>query len=444
MKKFGRYEKQPEAKSVLLQTYLTSLLCMVLCVTMFFGTTYAWFTAEVSNEGNEIYVGVLNVGLYKIKDGNAVNLNSEESNEKLFDGNICWEPGYTSIETVQIKNEGDLSFRYALTFSGALKDSDDKELLRKVAKNFAVYVHPGDYAEGEEKPGSFADIEKSERWKPVCMGKDPATLADILEKGLPVFTGNMEAKDEVDTYILAMHMLETAGEGATEADSIALSEELMGKRIGLNVKVTAYQRTHEQDAFGAGYDLQAHVIDLGAMTIDYKRWPNYNNTPSGETIDLDATYQFLPVESSEEGQNSPYKKYFADFVITAERPVALNTIALAGYYEFFCEDWNGGDWIVLESDDTKVINPGEEVPLVGSMGGGLDITYDMLCDYGNDGIGFLCGLKNRSPDNIGNTITVELRVYETQLNENNNNEIVDITDYIVAGRKIYTIEKFLN
>ena len=73
MKKYGKYEKRPEGvpakqpkvKSALLQTYFTSLLCMVLCVTMFFGTSYAWFTSEVSNTGNEIYIGTLDVGLFK-------------------------------------------------------------------------------------------------------------------------------------------------------------------------------------------------------------------------------------------------------------------------------------------------------------------------------------------------------------------------------------------
>ena len=44
MRKYGKYEqmpdgtraKQPPAKSLLLQTYMTSLLCLILCVTMFF------------------------------------------------------------------------------------------------------------------------------------------------------------------------------------------------------------------------------------------------------------------------------------------------------------------------------------------------------------------------------------------------------------------------
>lgn len=460
MKKYGKYEKRPEGvaakqakvKSALLQTYLTSLLCMVLCVTMFFGTSYAWFTSEVTNEGNEIYIGTLDAKLEMLKkiDGVEQWVDVEKNpTVKLYDSTIVWEPGYTSLETVKIGNEGDLSFRYALAFTdGKLNGVENDEELIKVAQFFTVYVHAGDFdpENGDPKPGSFADIKASAEaedgtWRAVRMGKDPATLADILTREIPVLSGNMEEKTETDTYIIALHMLETVGEGATEDESIALSKELMGKRIGLSVKLTAYQRTYESDAFDAGYDLQAYVTDLGPMTVSYKRWEDYGNTSSTETIDLDAAYQFQPVESSEEGQLSPYKKYIADFVITADQPVALNTIALAGYYELFCKDFNADDWIVLESNSSNVITPDMEIRLVGSMGEGLDITYEMLCDFGNDGIGFLCGLKNKSSENIGKTITVQLRLYETQLNDQGHYVIADITKYIVAGTETYYIAK---
>ena len=124
MKKQGKYEKrteqaaakQPKVKSALLQTYLTSLLCMVLCVAMFLGTSYAWFTSEVDNKANEIYVGTLNVGFFKQGDTENSWLDLAGEN-KLFDGSIRWEPGYTSLETVKIINTGDLAFKYTLGFT---------------------------------------------------------------------------------------------------------------------------------------------------------------------------------------------------------------------------------------------------------------------------------------------------------------------------------------
>ena len=101
MKKFGKYEKRPEpkvvvmsaektsgtkqpkVKNMLLQTYFTSLLCLILCVTMFFGTSYAWFTSEVNNSVNEIYVGTLKVGPLKETDAGVQDLATGDN--KLFD-----------------------------------------------------------------------------------------------------------------------------------------------------------------------------------------------------------------------------------------------------------------------------------------------------------------------------------------------------------------------
>lgn len=441
MRKYGKYEKmpdgtrakQPASKMLLLQTYFTSLLCVVLCVAMLLGTTYAWFTSSVTNTANEIYIGTLDVGLYKMKNGSEVSLSSSDSAEKLFDGNIRWEPGYTAMETIKIKNEGDLSFRYALTFTdGTINSSNDAALLREVAENFLVYVHVGDYAPGEEAPKSFQEIQKiaeddtvdemEKAWRVVRMGKDPATLADILEKGFPVLSGNMEEENETDTYIIALHM--TGDEDIADAAKQEALNALMGKKIGLNVKLTAYQRTHEQDAFDASYDLKAHVTNLGGLEIDYSTWigePTQHMT-------LDTAYQFQPVESYEEALNSPYKKYIADFVVWADQEVKANTIALAGYYDAWCA-FNEDRWIVLEAGED--IAAGTQIRLVESMGSAFAVTYEMLCEYGNDGIGFLCGAADLTGENAGTTITVELRVHEVVNG-------VETGNYIVAGRYEYT------
>ena len=91
----GNREKQHPVKNVLLQTCFTSLLSLVLCVTMFLGTTYAWFTSEISNNANEIYIGTLDVGLFKHDglDGEGkikwADLASNDTNTtKLFDVSI--------------------------------------------------------------------------------------------------------------------------------------------------------------------------------------------------------------------------------------------------------------------------------------------------------------------------------------------------------------------
>ena len=277
MRKYGKYERMPDgtrakpqpAKSVMLQTYFTSLLCMILCVTMFFGTTYAWFTSGVTSQNNEIYIGTLDVGLYKKTDAQPLDLSV--AGNTLFDGGIRWEPGYTALETVIIRNEGDLAFQYDMTFAN---HGTEAQLLKKIGDNFQVYIHPGDYAEGEAKPTSFADIvanadSDTPTWRAIRLGQNVATLTDILNYEIPVLsdsitdvradavdptageTGPNDSKSTEHTYIIALHMNESAD-----------GKDIMGQKLRLNVKLRAYQKSSEPDSFGDDYDEARYVTNI--------------------------------------------------------------------------------------------------------------------------------------------------------------------------------------
>ena len=284
MKKYGKYEKRPEevpakqpkAKSELLKAYFTSLLCMVLCVSMFLGTSYAWFTSEVENKKNEIYVGTLKVGLHKQnkqptgEDDKYLDL--ADADQKLFDGTARWEPGYTALETLQVTNEGDLAFQYVLSFTeGGVSTADTTQTiadpaqtLGDVAANFEVWVFDH-YGKEYVAPTSYDNMKETEGWKMV------GTLDKILA-GAPVLEGNMntvrqgdvpdgltvpavpgvpDSAATVDTYTVALHMKKDA-----------TGEALMGKKITLNVKLVAYQKAQEEDAFGSYDRLVVTPTDL--------------------------------------------------------------------------------------------------------------------------------------------------------------------------------------
>lgn len=258
MRKYGKYEKmpdgtkakQPSAKSALLQTYMISLLCVVLCVSMFFGTSYAWFTSEVTNQGNEIYIGTLDVELEKkLADGWA-SLSALENGDnmtKLFDKNIRWEPGYTALETIKITNMGDLAFHYALSFTdGKITDQENAVLQNdqweEVAECFEVWVY--DYYDNGDvapAPASYQEItEENSGWT-------YAGSLDQLLAGKAVLEGNMitvrnettgEPEKTADTYTIALHMKEDA------------TTATMGHKISLNVKLVAYQKASEADGMG--------------------------------------------------------------------------------------------------------------------------------------------------------------------------------------------------
>lgn len=263
MKQYGKYEKRaavPAAKqkkttNVLLQTYFSSLLCLVLCVTMFLGTSYAWFTSEVSNTANEIYVGTLKVGLYKQSGEEKRDL--ADANNKLFDGSIRWEPGYTALETVEVVNKGDLAFNYVMNFTdGSVAEGTD---LASVAQYFDVWVFDH-YGKTYSKPASYSEITAAgSNWEKV------GTLANVLA-GAPVFDGVMQTVRKAgeatvnegttdgvattDTYTIALHMNESA------------DSAVMGKKITLSVKLIAYQMASEKDAFATNqYDDLTAISD---------------------------------------------------------------------------------------------------------------------------------------------------------------------------------------
>lgn len=286
MKKYGKYEKRPEGvpapapapkqskkmKSALLQTYITSLLCMVLCVTMFFGTSFAWFTSEVNNSGNEIYIGTLDVELAKktgtdASTGNATwaSLSATangQNTEKLFDGNIRWEPGYTALETIKVVNEGDLAFKYVLNFIEEVPEGEAS--LADIAKFFDVWVY--DHTANKDKQGVVENPSSYSVLTSDGSGWTNVGTLDKLLSGDAVLTGTMDkdavrdttvtdgtsqVKETEHTYTIALHM----SEHATDEVKDDGTHSLMGKKITLNVKLIAYQKASEQDAFNNNYDM---------------------------------------------------------------------------------------------------------------------------------------------------------------------------------------------
>ena len=287
MRRHGKFEKgssgtrstAPHTTGMMLQSYFTSLLSLLVCVAMFFGTSYAWFTSEVTNTGNEIYIGVLDVGLLKVEGETKLDLATTENNStKLFDKNIRWEPGYTSLETIQVVNKGDLAFNYVMSFlDGALLDSsanpNDGISLGDVASYFEVWVYTHD-ENGAPNPGSYEAIKTNDKWKYV------GTLGAVLD-GEIVLAGTMEEVRQeslknpnvgttdgvatTHTYTIAVHMKEVA------------TDVLGGKRIGLNVKLIAYQKGAEVDGFGnSSYDNYNEKLAVASDVVTLKNALNNN------------------------------------------------------------------------------------------------------------------------------------------------------------------------
>ena len=220
MRYIGKYEKNPPVQKNVspgLQTYLASLMSLLLCVSMFFGTTFAWFTSNVVNSGNEIYIGTLQADLLL----GGVSL-KDNPTTKVYDNTIHWQPGTTVLRTLMVENKGDLDFTYELTFTdGAVAGGTAAD----IAQYFEVYV-----IVGEADPSTTIDQirDDTSQWSAA------ASLATILN-GQPLMSGTIQKEDgdqaQTNTITVALHMKEET-----------VDSSIMGKSLTLSVKLTAWQK----------------------------------------------------------------------------------------------------------------------------------------------------------------------------------------------------------
>ena len=247
MKFFVKKEKKQDP---LLQTYFVSLLSLVLCVTMFLGTTFAWFSSDVTSQDNQIFVGTLSVKLSHWDKANAkwAEVNAEH---KILNPDIRWEPGYTTVEWLKLENTGDLSLNYRLKMASTAANAET--VLGTIGKYFTVYANTKITQATYTMPDSFEAMIAQEDWVEVGT-LDQVMLGKSIVAGemkqIQTTTKDANGNDVVNTpaveFAFAIHMDKAA------------DKAVMGQKLeGISVKLEAWQNNHEEDAFDSEYD---HLI----------------------------------------------------------------------------------------------------------------------------------------------------------------------------------------
>ncbi len=123
-----------------------SLLCLLLCLTMLIGSTFAWFTDNASTAVNTIQAGTLKLKLEMSKDGGKT---WEDAAGKTLDflkaanapagEQILWEPGVTyNLPTLRITNDGNLALKYKVEITGIKGDAELNEVIDWTYNGFAA------------------------------------------------------------------------------------------------------------------------------------------------------------------------------------------------------------------------------------------------------------------------------------------------------------------
>ena len=122
----------------------------------------------------------------------------------------------------------------------------------------------------------------------------------------------------------------------------------------------------------------------------------------GNDYVLDLAYNFEPAAITEEAEKFAY--WHADFVVTSSKDV--NNLLVAGQYDAYSENYVGLFVDLKAGEEVRFIEKYDEQF--------IDREITVNCkELLEDVKSFNCGIYNAEEDNIGATITVELRLYET-------------------------------
>lgn len=307
---------------------LTSVLALVLSLAMLAGSTFAWFTDTASTGVNRIVSGNLDVGLQYWgvgEDGQKKWLTAENS-EELFDKNALWEPGYTQIVYLKVKNNGNLALTYAMQITpvhetvGVNVDGEEFKLSDYIKFGWTEFTVDGD--------GAPVALDREAAQTGVGDGTQLGTTLH-RQAELP-----LEA-DAEELVALVAWMPENVGNEANYST--------VQPTIELSLKVLATQAAVESDSFDNTYDGDAATDEElnSKPEYNYKSLYDYDN-PKGYGVELVRNAEGKVVKAIVSGVNGKVPDgFFANLKGSVDengKPIAVPAERWADLTEVVIED----------------------------------------------------------------------------------------------------------
>lgn len=221
----------------------TSIVALLICFTMLIGTTYAWFTDSVTSSGNKIQSGTLDVQLTWTDDAAAAedtwNDVEADNADPIFDYEL-WEPGYTAVRYLKVKNNGTLALKYKVQIitNGSLAQNGVK-----LSDVIDVYYAPSKVDVPDRDLDNNTNLTKL------------GTLTQFLTGGAVINDELLATESDYATLVLQMQ--ESAG------------NEYQGLTVGtsFDIMLFAAQLTYEEDSFDETYDEDAIFEGTASETV---------------------------------------------------------------------------------------------------------------------------------------------------------------------------------
>ena len=389
--------------------FLRSALIALLCLAILGGVTggtIAWFTDTVEVTNNVIKSGNLDIAVqYKL---NAEDEWADVEEDTQLFGKGLWEPGHVEAAALRIVNKGNLALKYDY----AINVISETASTNVYGETFELSDSLEALCHGPQNGDVIGDILINQH---VLSSRDKALGANTapVELAFDTYSTATElAPGAAHVLGLVIHMPTTVGNEANHMTGAVTPEVVFG------IVVRATQYTYEDDSFDNQYDKdatfpevdltnapEAKMEDIAASNLPkdvavYKIWPSYGTTD--EVVDVDKGYVFTALQTPEEAATHQYADWHADFVVTVNDDMAANTCGLAGQYDSWSSEW-------LAFHLPKDAVAGESFRLLNDVAHGIKYNYVELCEIVKV---FRAGVYNLADENVGKSITVELRLYE--------------------------------
>ncbi|MBO4934147.1 MAG: hypothetical protein J5441_03125 [Clostridia bacterium] len=242
-------KKQKSAK----KSFISSVLVLCLCFTMFVGTTFAWYNDSVTSGRNTIVAGSLELSI-EYYDGQVGDTSFTEANWKpvnasvaLFDDNAKFEPGAVQVAYIRIKNGGDLAFKYGVSVVV------DNEVIGKTKDNADVKL--SDYLKFGKATVSAPYTSRENAITAVGTGASLVNSAEVVATN-----SILRPTDDPVVLALVIYMPSSVGNEANPDPNHKPS-------ITFGLNALASQATIESDSFSNTYDSTATMPAVASVTV---------------------------------------------------------------------------------------------------------------------------------------------------------------------------------
>lgn len=236
------------------RTLVLSVLSVVLCLAMLVGTTFAWFTDTASTGVNKIVSGKLKIQILYSYDG--TEFKEADENTKIFNENGKFEPGYTQVVYLKVKNAGNLAFKYDLS----LNCENFKTGKNVLGDRYRL----SDYLKVGSATDSTVFTTRDEAIAAVAATAVTASQAAPLTGGSMV---ELLPNAESPVYATVVYMPTTVGNEANPKYGFSDDPEYWAAKVKFQVVAHATQATVEYDSKGNTYDKDApEVMESASFT----------------------------------------------------------------------------------------------------------------------------------------------------------------------------------